>query len=63
MQRAVSRNSDSSEQEMDSLAENELAKLKRQYRIMEGDRKAYCEESQNIMRRQKAQIIALGVST
>jgi len=60
MQRAVSRNSDSSEQEMDNLAESELAKLKRQYRIMEGDRKAYCEESQNIMRRQKAQIIALG---
>ncbi|XP_078488912.1 axonemal p66.0 [Ciona intestinalis] len=59
MQRAASRRSESSEQEMDGLAEAELAKLQRQYRIMDGDRKAYCEESQNIIRRQRAQIASL----
>ncbi|XP_039274347.2 coiled-coil domain-containing protein 63-like [Styela clava] len=58
MQRAASRHSETSEQEMDGL-ENELAKMQRQYRIMEGDRKAYCEESQNIIRKQRAQISAL----
>ena len=62
MQRAVSRRSESSEQEMDGIAEAELAKLQRQYRIMEGDRKAYCEESQNVIRRQRAQIQALQVN-
>ena len=62
MQRAVSRRSESSEQELDGLAEAELAKLQRQYRIMEGDRRAYCEESQNTIRKQKAQISALQVS-
>ena len=61
MQRAVSRRSESSEQEMDGIAEAELAKLQRQYRIMEGDRKAYCEESQNVIRKQRAQIAALQV--
>ncbi|XP_076821624.1 coiled-coil domain-containing protein 63-like [Clavelina lepadiformis] len=59
MQRAASRRSESSEQEMDGLAEAELAKLQRQYRIMEGDRKAYCEESQNRIRRQRDQIASL----
>lgn len=59
MQRAVSRRSESSEQELDGLAEAELAKLQRQYRIMEGDRRAYCEESQNTIRKQKMQISAL----
>nr|CAB3228649.1 CiAxp66.0 axonemal p66.0 [Phallusia mammillata] len=59
MYRAASRRSDNSDQEMDGLAEAELAKFQRQYRIMEGDRKAYCEESQNVIRRQRAQITAL----
>lgn len=35
-------------------AEQELAKLQRQYRIMEGDRKAYSEESQNTIRKQRS---------
>ena len=61
MQRAASRRSEASDQEMDGIAEAELAKLQRQYRIMEGDRKAYCEESQNVIRRQRAQIAALEV--
>jgi len=30
--------------EMDQMAEAELARLQRQYRIMEGDRQAYSEE-------------------
>ena len=33
-------------------AEQELAKLQRQYRIIEGDRRAYSEETQNQIRRQ-----------
>ena len=35
------------------LAEQELTKLQQQYRIMEGDRKAYSEESQNMIRKQQ----------
>ena len=33
-------------------AEQELAKLQRQYRIIEGDRRAYSEETQNLIRKQ-----------
>ncbi len=33
-------------------AEQELAKLQRQYRIIEGDRRAYSEETQNQIRKQ-----------
>lgn len=35
-----------------NTAEQELAKLQRQYRIIEGDRRAYSEETQNQIRRQ-----------
>jgi hypothetical protein len=42
-----------SDGELEGLAEQELVKLQRQYRIMEGDRAAYTEESQNIIRKQK----------
>ncbi|EDV23841.1 uncharacterized protein TRIADDRAFT_64012, partial [Trichoplax adhaerens] len=52
MQRVQSRRSEVSESEVDGLVEQELAKLQRQYRIMEGDRKAYSEESQNLIRKQ-----------
>ena len=41
------------------LAEQELLRLQQEYRIMEGDRKAYSEESQNIIRKQKAAITSL----
>lgn len=34
-------------------------RLQQEYRIMEGDRKAYSEESQNIIRKQKAAIASL----
>ena len=53
--------SDGSENDMDVLAEQEIAKLHRQYRIMEGDRKTYCEESTNTIRKQKAQLAKLQV--
>ncbi|XP_070572078.1 coiled-coil domain-containing protein 63-like [Ptychodera flava] len=59
MKRALSRRSDISEPEIDGAAEAELSKLQRQYRIMEGDRKAYNEETQNIIRKQKTEIEAL----
>ena len=41
------------------IAEQELTKLQQQYRIMEGDRKSYSEESQNQIRKQRAAIEAL----
>ena len=40
-------------------AEQELIKLQRQYRILEGDRKSYSDESQNKIRKQRAAIEAL----
>ncbi|KAJ3057209.1 Coiled-coil domain-containing protein 63 [Rhizophlyctis rosea] len=47
----------SSEQEInDGMAEIELQKLQRQYRIMEGDRKAYSEESRINIAKQRATI-------
>ncbi|KAI8850258.1 hypothetical protein BC829DRAFT_416119 [Chytridium lagenaria] len=47
----------SSDQEInDGLAEIELQKLQRQYRIMEGDRKAYSEESRIVISKQRATI-------
>ncbi|KAL2911405.1 hypothetical protein HK105_209133 [Polyrhizophydium stewartii] len=40
----------------DGMAEIELQKLQRQYRIMEGDRKAYSEESRILIGKQRATI-------
>ena len=40
-------------------AEQELVKLQQQYRILEGDRKSYSDESQNKIRKQRAAIEAL----
>ncbi|KAG9334232.1 hypothetical protein JZ751_008379, partial [Albula glossodonta] len=48
--------SDSSEMDIDGIAESELAKLQRQFRIMEGDRQAYGTETQNLIRRQLQEI-------
>ena len=42
-----------SDGEMEGMAEAELTKLHRQFRIMENDRAAYTEESQNMIRKQK----------
>ena len=41
------------------LAKIELQKLQRQYRIMEGDRKAYSEESRILIGKQRYKIIFL----
>lgn len=59
MQRVHSRRSEGSEAEVDGLAEQELAKLQRQYRIIEGDRRAYSEETQNHIRKQMEAIQSL----
>ncbi|KAI9017712.1 hypothetical protein BC832DRAFT_44214 [Gaertneriomyces semiglobifer] len=40
----------------DGMAELELQRLQRQYRIMEGDRKAYSEESRLLIAKQRASI-------
>ena len=53
MPRPRSARSDVSDTDIEGLQEGELIKLQRQYRLMEGDRAAYTEESQNIIRRQK----------
>lgn len=44
---------------MEGLAEQELQKLQRQFRIMENDRAAYTEESQNMIRKQKNEMSML----
>eukprot|EP00112_Aurelia_sp_Birch-Aquarium-sp1_P021069 Seg5576.1 transcript_id=Seg5576.1/GoldUCD/mRNA.D3Y31 product="Coiled-coil domain-containing protein 63" protein_id=Seg5576.1/GoldUCD/D3Y31 len=59
MRRVQSGRSDVSEVEPDGLAEQELVKLQQQYRIMDGDRKAYSEESQNLIRKQRNAIETL----
>ena len=41
---------------MDETISAELDELQRRYRIMEGDRKSYAEEVQNVVRKQKGQI-------
>ncbi|CAB1329524.1 unnamed protein product [Coregonus sp. 'balchen'] len=53
---ACSVNSDSSDIDIDLLAETELSKLQRQFRIMEGDRQVYNVESQDLIRRQLREI-------
>lgn len=63
MRRAQSGHSDVSEVEPDGLAEQELVKLQQQYRLMEGDRKVYSEESQNLIRKQRSTIESLQSDT
>lgn len=55
MQRSRSARSDYSDTDADGMAEKEaeLQKLERQYRLMEGDRKAYTQESQDLIAKQK----------
>ncbi|XP_067945851.1 outer dynein arm-docking complex subunit 1-like [Watersipora subatra] len=55
MPRARSPESDNSDAE-EGLAELEMQKLSRQLRIMEGDREAYTQETQNLIRKQKNEI-------
>ncbi|KAM4613743.1 coiled-coil domain-containing protein 114 [Polymixia lowei] len=53
---ATSAHSDSSEMDFDGIAETEMAKLQRQFRIMEGDRQAYSIQSQEHIRKQRQEI-------
>ncbi|XP_059487063.1 outer dynein arm-docking complex subunit 1 [Neocloeon triangulifer] len=45
--------------EMEQMAQAELARLQRQYRIMEEDRAHYAEETRILLNRQRRQILAL----
>ncbi|XP_053119466.1 outer dynein arm-docking complex subunit 1 [Hemicordylus capensis] len=53
---AASVRSDSSEVDLEGLAEGELAKLQRQFRLLEGDRHAYTLESHETIRRQMVEV-------
>lgn len=55
MPRIRSARSDVSDGDVDGAAEREMEyqRLQRQYRLMENDRKAYCQESQDLIKRQK----------
>ncbi|XP_048880083.1 coiled-coil domain-containing protein 114 [Brienomyrus brachyistius] len=53
---AVSIHSDSSDVDIDGVADSEMAKLLRQFRIMEGDRQAYGVQAQELIRRQRLEI-------
>ncbi|XP_077970797.1 outer dynein arm-docking complex subunit 1-like isoform X2 [Styela clava] len=52
----MSHPSEVSDADLEGFAETELEKLQRKYRIMEGDRQAYALESQDLIRRQLAEI-------
>ncbi|XP_072832857.2 outer dynein arm-docking complex subunit 1 [Pogona vitticeps] len=53
---ASSLRSDSTDMDLEGLAEGELAKLQRQFRLLEGNRHAYALESREIIRRQMAEV-------
>ncbi|GAA6231983.1 coiled-coil domain-containing protein 114-like isoform X1 [Lates japonicus] len=53
---AISARSDSSEMDIDGTAESEIAKLQRQFRIMEGDRQAYSIQAREQIRKQQQEI-------
>ena len=42
------------ENELEGITETELARLQRQYRIMDNDRKAYYKETQTVLRKQRS---------
>lgn len=53
---AVSLRSDSSDWDLEGLAESELSRLQRQFRLLEGDRHAYASQSRETIRRQMAEV-------
>ncbi|XP_073732443.1 coiled-coil domain-containing protein 114 isoform X4 [Misgurnus anguillicaudatus] len=57
--RANSALSDSSDLDYDGIAETEMAKLQRQFRMTDGDRQAYTIQSQDIIRKQRQEISKL----
>ncbi|KAM8916812.1 coiled-coil domain-containing protein 114 isoform 3-T3 [Spinachia spinachia] len=52
----TSAHSDSSEMDIDGTAESEIAKLQRQFRVMEGDRQAYNIQAREQIRKQQQEI-------
>ncbi|MEE6483097.1 hypothetical protein FKM82_013432 [Ascaphus truei] len=56
---ANSGRTDSSDVDQEGMAESELTKLQRKFRLQEGDRQAYSIESQEVIRRQLAEIQSL----
>ncbi|CAL8338805.1 unnamed protein product [Lota lota] len=50
---ARSAHSDNSDMDIDGIAETEMGKLQRQFRIMDGDRQAYTIQSQELIRKQR----------
>ncbi|XP_056590105.1 coiled-coil domain-containing protein 114 [Triplophysa dalaica] len=57
--RANSALSDSNDMDFDRIAETELAKLQRQYRMMESDHQAHKMQSEHIIRKQREEISKL----
>ncbi|XP_034275346.1 outer dynein arm-docking complex subunit 1 [Pantherophis guttatus] len=53
---ASSFRSESSDGDLEGIAEGELAKLQRQFRLLEGDRHAYALESRETIRRQTVEV-------
>uniref|UniRef100_A0A3B4WS16 Outer dynein arm docking complex subunit 1 n=1 Tax=Seriola lalandi dorsalis TaxID=1841481 RepID=A0A3B4WS16_SERLL len=53
---ATSARSDSSEMDIDGTAESEIAKLQRQFRIMEGDRQTYNIQAREQIRKQQQEM-------
>ncbi|KAJ3602910.1 hypothetical protein NHX12_030655 [Muraenolepis orangiensis] len=53
---ARSTHSDNSDMDIDGIAETEMGKLHRQFRIMDGDRQAYTLQSQELIRKQRLEI-------
>jgi len=52
-QRMTLRKAGAEDLDMDQLAETELSRLQRQYRIMEGDRQSYSQEANTIIQKQR----------
>lgn len=52
-QRMTLRKAGAEDLDMDQLAEAELSRLQRQYRIMEGDRLSYSQEANTIIQKQR----------
>ncbi|XP_030231472.1 coiled-coil domain-containing protein 114 isoform X1 [Gadus morhua] len=53
---ARSSHSDNSDMDIDGIAETEMGKLQRQFRIMDGDRQAYTIQSQELIRKQRQEL-------
>lgn len=55
-ERENEKNEEEKDSELDLLAEQELIRLTRQFRVMEGDKEAYLEEANKALKRQRKNI-------